>query len=87
MKIKINSLEEESSQSADYIARLETETGIIPELSNKLEKQSLEINALSEAVQVKDEENEQLNSTVNNLQSVIDDNQVIVFIWYIIEMN
>ena len=76
LKMRLNKLEEEANETGEYVAKLEAETGAIPELSAKLEKHTLEMSALNEAIQAKDEENEHLNTTINNLQSVIDDNQV-----------
>lgn len=76
LKMRLNSLEEDTNELSNYVAKLEGETGAIPELNAKLERQAADIGALNEMLQAKDEENEHLNMTINNLQNVIDENQV-----------
>ena len=77
LKIKFNALQEQATEAQEYLSRLETEASAIPELSARLEKQTVELNELSELIRSKTEENEHLNMTINNLQSVIDENQQI----------
>ena len=78
LKIKINNLQEDNREKNGYLAQLEREAEAIPELSARIEKQSIEMQNLSELIQAKEEENEHLNMTINNLQSVIDENQVTI---------
>jgi len=75
LKIKVNNLQEDNREKNGYLAQLEREAEAIPELSARIEKHQLEVQQLSELIQAKDEENEHLNMTINNLQSVIDENQ------------
>jgi len=69
-------LKDEDTAKNDYISKLEKELAAIPELSTHMETQAHELNNLRELVDAKTEEVETLNTTIINLQNIIDESHV-----------
>jgi len=75
LKAKLTKMQEELDGTNGYINRLEAETGVIPELNSKLETQQSQIMTLKELVSEKDQQIENLNTSLAGLQTIIEENQ------------
>jgi hypothetical protein len=76
LKAQMKQLEDENRNKKTYITNLESDLSTITELSAQVAKQAMEINSLKEIIDAKNIENETLHTSISNVQSILEENDV-----------